>query len=192
MTSGNTRSLRKAARPPSLLLLASCVALLSACGDGPTKPEIDASPSPSPTPVTEVLVEGGGALGQLMLGSLSFDTTKSGKLDVIVDWTDAANDVDVYLAKGSCSFDQFVTAQCNMMAFSESTIAKPEKISASDMTPGAYTLLVGNIGPTDESVSFQVLLTSLPGASSSSAKAAGAAGQPKVAKGRARGMVGLR
>ena len=191
MTSGNSRTPR-AARPPSLLLLASFVALLSGCGgDNPVNPS-PPPPPPPPVPVTEVLVEGGGALGQLMLGSLSFDTTKSGKLDVIVDWTYATNDVDVYLAKGICSFDQFIAAQCNMVAFSESTIAKPEKISASDMAPGAYTLLVGNIGPTEDSVSFQVLLTSLPGASSSSAKAAGAAGQPRMAKGQARGMVRLR
>jgi len=191
MTSGNFRIVPRAARPPSLLLVASFVALLSACGDGPTKPIVDPSPSPRP-PVTRVIREGSGALGELVLGSLSFDSPDRGTIDVIVDWTFATNDVDVYLAKGSCSFDQFINSQCNLVAFSESSFAKPEKISAPNAAAGGYTLLIGNIGPTDESVSFQILLTTVGGASSSIAKATGAGGQPSLAKGQVREAVPLR
>jgi hypothetical protein len=190
MTSRNFRVVPRAARPPSLLLLASFVALLSGCGDKVTPPP--PPPPPPPQPVTEVVREGGGSLGILTLGSLAFDTTKRGTIDVTVDWTFATNDVDVYLAKGSCSFDQFISRQCDMVAFSESTIAKPEKISAPNAAPGAYTLLVGNLGPTDESVSFQILLTSVPGASSAVAKAAAAGGHPSLAKGQMTRAVRLR
>ena len=188
MTSRNFRIVTRAARPASLLL-ASFVAVLSGCGG--TDPVRPSPPPPTPPPpVTDVIREGSGSLGVLMLGSLAFDSPRPGTLELIVDWTYATNDVDVYLAKGSCTFDQFVSMQCNMVAFSESSIAKPEKISAANTTPGTYTLLVGNIGPTDESVSFQVLLTSQPGASSSSAKAA--AGQPSLSKGQVREGVRLR
>lgn len=179
MTSGNFRT----------LLLGSFVALLSGCGsDGPTKPKVDSSPTPPP-PVTDVIREGSGSLGVLMLGSLSFNSPRAGKIDVIVDWTYTTNDVDVYLAKGSCTFDQFIGRQCNVVAFSESTIAKPERITAANAGAGDYTLLIGNVGPTEESLSFQVLLTSTPGASSSAAKAGE---QPKLEKSRLREAVRLR
>ena len=190
MTSGHFRIVPRAARPPSLLLLVSFVAFLSGCGSD--HHVIPTPPPASPSPVTEVVREGSGSLGVLVLDSLSFNTTKPGTIDVIVDWTYATNDVDVYLAKGSCSFDQFISRQCDMVAFSESTLAKPEKITAPNAAAGIYTLLIGNIGPTEESVSFQVLLTTVGGTSSSIVRATGAAGQPSLAKGRVREGVRLR
>ena len=131
MTSGTFRVVPRAARPPSLLLLVSFVTLLSGCGGGPTDPPVvRVSPTPPP-PVTQVIREGSGSLGVLVLGQLSFNTTKPGTIDVIVDWTYATNDVDVYLAKGSCSFDQFISRQCDMVAFSERNVLLSETMTFS-------------------------------------------------------------
>lgn len=85
-----------------------------------------------------------------------------------VDWTFATNDVHVYLVRGACTFDQFVTNQCNLVTFSESTVAKPERLTAPGAAAGSYILLIGNVGPADESVAFQVVLTTGGGASAAS------------------------
>lgn len=77
--------------------------------------------------------------------------------------------MDVYLARGACSLDQFVTNQCTVVTFSESPIAKPERLSVPNAAAGAYVLLIGNRGPTDESVAFQVVLTTGGGASAAAA-----------------------
>jgi hypothetical protein len=95
-----------------------------------------------------------------------FTTTQSGRLDVTAEWTFVTNDVDVYLARGNCTFDQFNANACDIAVFSESETAKPEKVRLSGAAAGSYTLFIGNRGPTDESVSFQVVLA--PGASSAS------------------------
>jgi hypothetical protein len=63
------------------------------------------------------------------------------------------------------------------VAFSESSTAKPERPRATNVQAGAYTLWVGNLGPTDESVSFQVVFSAnaaagaAPGAASVAAPA---------------------
>jgi hypothetical protein len=67
--------------------------------------------------------------------------------------------VDVALVRGDCSSEQFVAQQCPILAFSVSTTAKPEIIRTDGAAAGTYTLFVENTGPTDESVSYQVVLT---------------------------------
>jgi hypothetical protein len=110
-----------------------------------------------------------------------------------VDWTFAANDVDVLLARGDCSFDQLEALQCPIVVFSVSTTAKPEKIRTENAAAGAYTLFVENTGPGDESVSFQVVLTpSATGAAPPSASSRGLQAMPLGQKRPSRGFVELR
>jgi hypothetical protein len=157
--------------------------LLAACGGGgaPTAPTAVA-PAP-PAPVRSVVVQGTfTGLGPLVLGIVPpFTTSAAGTLDVQVDWTFASNDVDVYLARGSCSFEQFVSQRCDLAAFSESATAKPERLTVPNAAAGMYTLLIGNLGPGDESLSYVVGLTAGGTLSTSSARAA--AGQPSRARG---------
>jgi hypothetical protein len=47
--------------------------------------------------------------------------------------------------------------------------AKPRKISVTGAAAGTYTLIVGNAGPNDEAISYQVVLA--PSASAASAGA---------------------
>jgi len=95
-----------------------------------------------------------------------FTTTATGTIGVTVDWTFATNDIDVYLARGTatCSLDQFNSHQCTWLGSAESTTAKPERLSVPNLAAGPYTLYVVNWGNTQESMSFQITLTSLPGA----------------------------
>jgi hypothetical protein len=149
---------------------------LFACGDGGN----DCSKNPAgpgcvpptttlpPLPPPSVVSTGQGTLEVDFVGRAApFTTTLTGTLDATVEWTFATNDLDVFLARGDCTPQQFIDNQCNIAAFSLSDTAKPEKVRLAGAAPGVYTLLVGNSGPENESLSWQVVLT--PTASSASA-----------------------
>ena len=133
--------------------------LLFGCGSDKVTP-----PPPPPTTLPpllpQVVADGNGvALEAEVLGGDTFTTSRAGSLVATVDWTFATNDVDVALVRGDCSFEQFEAQQCPVLAFSISATAKPEIIRTDGAAAGTYTLFVENTGPTDESVSYQVVLT---------------------------------
>ena len=175
----------KSARAPSwsvrsVVLIAAV--LLPGCGSdsNPVTTTTTTTTLPPPTQQT-VIQSGSGSLPVLNLALIPFVVSNPGRLDVTVDWTFASNDVDIYLVRGACTFDQFVNNGCNLVAFSESGTAKPERVSFSGATPGTFNLGIGNLGPADESVAFQVVLTTGPGVSSVPASAARQAVAPRGA-----------
>jgi hypothetical protein len=142
---------------------------LSACGDvpaGPT-PAPAPTPTPSPTPIPpQVVAERTGFFLEAgWIGWLPFPTSRAGSLEATVDWTYASNNLDVYLVKGECNYDQLYAGQCETLASSDSPTAKPEKVRLESAPAGTYTIFVDNLGPGDESLSFQVILTAGPAAS---------------------------
>ena len=154
------------------LLLA---ALLSACGgssgggcsENPTGPGcVPPTPPPTTLPPPAVVSQGSGTLEVDFLARVPFTTTQAGRLDATVDWTFATNDVDVLVTRGNCTFEQFDADACDIAVFSVSGTAKPESVRLTGAAAGSYTLFIGNNGPTDEAVSYQVVLA--PGASSAS------------------------
>ncbi len=177
----------------SYLVCAAVVASLAACGgSSPTQPGPSPTPVPTPLPPEVVAHGSGGPLPGMSVGELPpFTTTRAGALDATVDWTHATSDLDVYLTPGNCSGDQLIADQCTILAFSESTTAKPEKIHAGNAAAGTYKLFIANASNSEERISFQVVLT--PGAtgaappSASSLGAAPALGQ----KGTLHGVVHL-
>ena len=58
--------------------------------------------------------------------------------------------------------EQFNNSTCPFLNFSRSRIVKPETLSVPNLTAGTYTLYVGNRGPTQESIGFQITLTTVP------------------------------
>jgi uncharacterized protein YfaP (DUF2135 family) len=149
------------------LVLAAAVLLAPACGsDGPTTPPATVPPAPT----TTVVAQGSGAVPFAELRSVQFTTAASGRLEVVVDWTFASNDVDMVLVKGTCTDAEIFDGRCDAkaLATAESATAKPERLSAAGTTAGTYTLYVANFGPGDESISYQVLLAA--GAASASAR----------------------
>ena len=162
-----------------LPFVAALVIVIPGCGGGSssTAPTTVPVPTPTPAPVSRVVAEGSfSGLGVRVLASVTpFTTTATGTLAVTVDWTFDSNDVDIYLTRGTdpCTVDDFNSGQCQFVGSSESFTAKPEKVSATGATSGPYTLYIGNRGPTEKAVSYQVVLTTGGGASSvSSANAA--------------------
>jgi hypothetical protein len=133
-------------------------------------------PTPTPAPPPAVVSQGSGSIEVLNVALINFGTSQAGRLEVTVDWTFATNDVDVYLFRGSCTPDQFLAMQCQVVTFSESTTAKPERLTASGAAAGSYVLAIGNAGPGDESVAFQVVLS--PSASAAAADVAASRNAP--------------
>jgi len=108
----------------------------------------------------------------------------SGNLDLTVEWTFASNDVDIFIVRGTapCTLATFNNRTCGFIATSESATLKPEKLTINNMAAGAYTLYVANFGSSDESVAWQIVLTTGAGASRSSLSSSGVGG-PVRAKG---------
>lgn len=144
---------------PSYLVSAALAVSLAACGsEGIVDPPPVTPPPPTPPP-PRVVAQGSGvsvpvgyALGEY------FDITATGTIDATIDYTYADTLMLVWLAKGRCDGDQFEADQCQFAATSL-TGGKPRKVSASGQAAGTYTLILGSLGPKDESVSYQVVFT---------------------------------
>ena len=155
-------------RSSALILLAIA---LPGCGSSTTG-SLNPTPIPTPTPApptgvaTLIDEDNFSGLGAQFLAGIPFDTTISGTIEATVDWTFARDNVEVYLVRGSCTIDEFNNDTCPCAAFSESTTAKPERIRATNQNAGSFTLYIGNRGPDEESVSFQIFLTPGPGGAS--------------------------
>lgn len=184
---------------PRKLALAQAVAfalLLSGCGGeekrpcaNPADPGCPVSPSPPPTQGTPVVIDAGeGGLPALVALFRTRTTAETGSFEIIVDWTFATNDVDIFLARGNCEFEQFVANACSIAASATSTSTKPERLTLSNQPAGAYTMIVPNFGPGDESISYQWIFT--PGTSAGSASRSAAVVPLDKFKGLRRGIAG--
>lgn len=159
-----------------VLALGSCGSDGPNCAANPTAAGCTPPTTTLPTPRPPfVLDSGSGTLEFLTALFRPLATTETGSLEVTVDWTFAANDVDVFIARGNCSFDQFVNEQCTIGAAATSTTTKPERARLANQPAGTYTVVVANFGPGDESIAYQVVFT--PGTSSSSSAHSPASGR---------------
>jgi hypothetical protein len=150
------------------------VVSLTACGSDTVTPPPPPPTTLPPLPPPSVVSTGQGSLPRDFVGRATpFTTTMTGNLDATVDWTFATNDLDVFIARGDCTPQQFFDRQCNIAAFSVSDTAKPERVQLTAAPPGLYTLLVGNVGPQEESLSWQVVLTPVRTAFSATAASSG-------------------
>ena len=127
-----------------------------------TLPSCGGSSSTNPTTTTTTTLpactqttvfSGPGALPTSTLVHLTFTTSTSGRVDVIVDWTFASNPVALVWAQGDC----IQNPNCNIIATNNGP-DKPKTATAPNLVAGVYTLAVLNLGTTNESVSYQIFL----------------------------------
>jgi len=146
---------RHRAAVPALLF---ALPLLPACGGSSNAPTPAAPPTTTtPAPVQTVVASGATFVPPRVAILIPFETTATGAIDVTVDWTFASNEIDLYLLSGSCTPQQW--PRCTFATFSESRDFKPERLRFLGAFAGPYVLAIGNIGPGEESVSYQVVLT---------------------------------
>jgi hypothetical protein len=131
--------------------------------------------------VTTVVSEGSrSGLEPRMLLPVVFNTAQAGSLSATVDWTNATDNVEAYLASGSnpCTIAQFNSGTCPFIAVAASATAKPEHLTAGGQAGGTYTLYIGNRGPKSESVAWQVTLSTGGGARAAATNSAEPASGP--------------
>ena len=156
---------RKGTRTSPALWAVLLAAWLPACGSDTVTPP-PPPPSPSPVPVTTVIEEGSfSGLPPETGVAGTFITDRTGDLEFVVDWTFASNNLDLLLFRGECTEEQFLADECNVADVADSSTAKPERAGIASAAAGTYTLVVLNLGETEESFSYQVLLTTVRSAS---------------------------
>jgi len=145
----------------SLLFLPLAVALaatLTGCGGG--NPFTPTSPSPAPLCSQTVVFTGQGSIPTMVVSVTPFTTSATDRLDVIVDWTFADSPIGVYVVpKGTCDLAGFNARSCTFLIQSEPG-TKPRKVSAPNVPPANYDLLIANFASRQESVSTQVISSS--------------------------------
>ncbi len=143
------------------LALVACLAFaLPGCGSSTTT-NTPVTTTTTTLPCTQaILFQGGGAHQSRILVRVPFTIATPGRLDIIFDWTIAANLFGIYVVSaGTCSLDQFNAGSCNFLLRSE-TLTKPRKVSVPNMTTGNYEMLVANFGSQDDSVTTQIIFSS--------------------------------
>jgi predicted small lipoprotein YifL len=156
-------------RSRSYLAVAVVAASLGACGsNGPGKcPDGTTGVPPNcmsiqvALPCTQTTVESGaGPAKARTLYHFDFSVPDSGRLDITMDWTNPASPVGIYLVPANtCTLAEFNARTCNFLVRSEPSSVKPRKISVANFNAGNYRWLLGTFGDTDESISYQFVLS---------------------------------
>ena len=141
----------------SLAVAAALIVPLPGCGgsDSPSNP--GPIPTPTPAPQRTLIVEGSqsnlppASTGAYFAQVVQITGTGAGTLEATVDWTFPSNPVALAWGQGDCLQDP----NCPLLV-QDTTNAKPKRITATNLAPGTYSLVVLNFGTTNESISFQV------------------------------------
>jgi hypothetical protein len=152
---GRTLGFRSTAR----LAAVGALVALAACGGSSSGPTSNPTPAPTPTPCAQKVIDSdSGSLPSKTLVYYDFSVPDSGRLDITLDWTYASNNMGLYVTPANtCTLAEFNARSCNFVIRSDSG-TKPRKVSA-NVTAGNFRWLIGNFGATDDSVSYQVVLS---------------------------------
>ena len=164
----------------------NCMAIVCPAGQTGTPPNC--------VPIcTQTVVESGSEAAKARtLYFFDFSVPDSGRLDVTMDWTNPASRVGIYLVPANtCTLAEFNARSCNFLVRSEPSSVKPRKVSVANFNAGNYRWLLGNFGDTDESISYQFVLSKgscapLAGAAPPSVSAQGAEALPAFARAESR------
>ena len=154
------------------VIVAASVLGLPACDEGqPAAPTNQ--PTPTPAPVRGVLVPTF-AFDQYfpdIYVGIPLPLSQGGILDVTVDWTFPDSWIYVYIARGTCTFEQLSGRTCPYLVVSETQFPKPRVLVTEPLAAGTYSLILYNV-PRDrrnrrlgigsdniEAISFQIGLT---------------------------------
>jgi hypothetical protein len=152
-----------------IVALAAAAIGLPGCDKEQTAP----TPVATPTPISPAVR---GVLGQFSFDQFSsglyvgipFTLSQGGILDATVDWTVPSTWMYVYIAKGTCDFEQLSSKTCPYLVASESQVPKPRVVMTEPIPPGTYSLILYNVernkktgigSDNTEGVSFQIGLT---------------------------------
>jgi hypothetical protein len=104
-----------------------------------------------------------------------FNTTQAGTINGEVQWTYPTNTMLIVVTEGACTAQQLIDQQCRMIHTSLGTAPKPRTFSLPGRAAGTHTLMVGNAGPGDDAIAYQVVLNPSASAAASAEAAPPAA-----------------
>jgi hypothetical protein len=96
-------------------------------------------------------------------------TESSGVLwEATADWTSGSNTLWMWVANGVCTAEEFAkpecpseaACQCQFAIRSEAGTPKPRVLAIPNATAATRTLIVANLGPGEETVTYRVMVTS--------------------------------
>lgn len=142
---------------------------ITGCGEGSN----GGPGSPSPVqPPPRVLQQGSFALAapdaDFVRFALAPITESSGGLwEATVDWASGTNTLWMWVTNGVCTTEQFAkpecpfeaACQCEFAIRSEAATPKPRVLTIPNAPPATRTLIVANLGPLEEMVTYRVMLT---------------------------------
>ncbi len=141
----------------ALLVLA---VTLPGCGSSSPTQSVTTTTTTLPPCTQNIVFHGSGSVPAKTVDTETFTTSATARVDVTVDWTFPASVIGVYVVQGGCTLDQFNARSCNFLIRSDSG-PKPRKVSASNVAAGTYSLLLANFASQEESLSLQVVQSSL-------------------------------
>lgn len=135
---------------PRLCIVGALSMTIAACGGN----------SAAPTPAKRVVVSGTYSATAHFSHSINFSTTTAGQLSITVSWRNAANTLWVDVSS-SCTSEQYVAGTCQFVYSDRNAVAAPQKTpSVNSFAAGTYVLIIDDRGPADETVTYEVDLTS--------------------------------
>ncbi len=155
------------------LALGACGSKDNGCSTNPTGPGCSTTTTTTLPPPVRTVIKSGSCAGidvNVLCFFDPFTTAQKGDLDVTVDWTFPEDSIQVLVSTGSCTLDQINGNKCTYITSDvAATTPKPRVLTVKSVAAGTYQLYIGNRGPKTESVSYQIGLTTVGAAGSSTA-----------------------
>lgn len=90
--------------------------------------------------------------------ALQFTAQRDGNVDANVNWNDGNNDIDIYATAGPCpDFETLLAGGCSVIALSESSNAKPERMNFNVSDNTLYRVWAFNLGPGTDTVTITLV-----------------------------------
>jgi hypothetical protein len=145
--------MKSTARRTGVALLAAAAA---ACGGSNSAP----SPSAPTAPVKRLVTSGTYSAPAHLSRFITFSAAASGQLSVAISWGSASNTLWLDLS-ASCTSDQYVAGTCQFVYSDRTSVGVGQKTATlTALSAGTYVLIIDNRGPSDETVTYEVDLTS--------------------------------
>lgn len=127
--------------------LVALALFFAGCGGGPSAPS---------KPPRETIMQANFTARRGGFASATFSTTRAGTLSVVVDWSDARNDIDLALVNPPCDPAGNLSG-CVFFGSDTNKVGKPAQVVVSS-SPNSYRVVILNFGPNDDGGVLNVYL----------------------------------
>jgi serine/threonine protein kinase len=125
----------------------------------PSKPSA-IEPGP-PTSVRRPVIQGTVSLKGKLFTGIAFATDAPGALDASMDWTPSEDNVVFDIARADCTYPHYRAGTCPIIVSSRARTPDSHRtVSIPSFAAGAYQIFIFNGGTSDETINYEIDLTS--------------------------------